>query len=246
MARGKKRKPRKNRGPKDFRMFPELPIELRLRIWEMSIPDPQLIAIGCEFGYDSHSMQRRRTKDCAAFYKIPALLHTNKESRSVAESVYREEFADRLGGNGIWMDISKDILCFRRVLACDIFFRGKAECVRTDSDFRSNKPLVERLHALAFDFLAPNFEKSPQILTRMGKPQTIYCLGEFAETASHQGKWVEVPEAEGREHDERANENLACRVESSYYEAETDQTKSRKGFPCKSFLPANDLISADM
>ncbi|KAH6682644.1 hypothetical protein B0J14DRAFT_673019 [Halenospora varia] len=58
-------------GP-NFTLFPELPLELRLKIWGYAAPEPQLI------------VQRRSEKNNSRFTyrrKVPAILHACRESR---------------------------------------------------------------------------------------------------------------------------------------------------------------------
>lgn len=110
------------------------------------------------------------------------MLHTNKESREVAKTIYRFEFADRLGGNGVWMDISKDILYFRIWDDYRYFFgRQKSK----DWGVSRSKPMPENLLAVAF---SPRFFNTaaimPQMLKMVGQPKIIYVVESEPEVRS--------------------------------------------------------------
>ncbi|KAH8687264.1 hypothetical protein BGZ60DRAFT_4995 [Tricladium varicosporioides] len=70
-----------NEDPK-FALFPELPLELRLRVWGYAAPEPQLI------------VQRRSEKNNSRFTyrrKVPSVLHACRESRLEYLEAKREE-----------------------------------------------------------------------------------------------------------------------------------------------------------
>ncbi|CZR50466.1 uncharacterized protein PAC_00339 [Phialocephala subalpina] len=183
----------------------------------MSVPGRQLIVIACEFVYNKYGIEERVVRACAVFYKVPTLLHTNMESRTFAQRIYRHEFADRLGGNDIWMDTSKDVLCFKHQAPCDVFFSCKAKRFYTDPSFASNKPLVERLPYLAFSYREARFMRTPQFLTQMGQPQRIYYLVKFWENTDIQTDRLEDGIDKGW-HVERADENLAGKSNRTSFE----------------------------
>jgi hypothetical protein len=168
-------------GPRKFKLFPKLPIELRLVIWELALPNAQLISIKSERG--PHPTEKGKvviTRDVAAWYKVPALLHVSPEARAFAQSIYQHKFGDRLGGNGVWMDLTKDILCFDDdSYAAMIGFFG-CDFTRTawpaTSELKCSKPLAEVLSALAFKNYPWQFPSTPQAFSKLGRPQKLYFL----------------------------------------------------------------------
>lgn len=169
-------------GPRKFKHFPKLPIELRLAIWEFALPNAQLISIKSERGPDPHKAGRTIiTRDVCAWYKVPTLLHVSQEARVFAQSIYQQKFGDRLGGNGVWMDLTKDILCFDDVsydamlgfLVCDL---GNPRYNAPGNVFKCRDPITDILPALAFKYFPWPIPCTPQTFTKLGRPQKIYLL----------------------------------------------------------------------
>ncbi|CZR52644.1 uncharacterized protein PAC_02521 [Phialocephala subalpina] len=156
-------------GPRKFRFFPDLPLELRLCIWEMVKPDGQLISIDAEYGLDATGERIPDpnggwvvNKKVVASYKVPSLLHACHDSRIVAQKLYKQHFGDRLQGNG----------------SCVLFFGADRELLAEDLSTREIKcPIEEELPAIAFrNFPRSFWQISPRILTQMGQPKHIYLL----------------------------------------------------------------------
>ena len=95
--------------PKIFTLFPELPSEIRLQIWNWTIPRRTL-----EFECLSNSYRRER---CHSI-KIPPILQANVESRVEALKHYDMIWRDEAKSfEGIWTErIWADIFCFSPVL----------------------------------------------------------------------------------------------------------------------------------
>ncbi|OWP02327.1 hypothetical protein B2J93_3115 [Marssonina coronariae] len=113
----KNRRGKKNSTPKappaapEFKLFPTLPLELREMIWKFADAGPKIVTI---------YIKERGAEDAlvtgnflvAASYKIPEVLHTNREARRVAKGVIDYAFGKNLG-NPVYFDWSRDALVFR-------------------------------------------------------------------------------------------------------------------------------------
>ncbi|KUJ17776.1 uncharacterized protein LY89DRAFT_718399 [Mollisia scopiformis] len=88
-----------------FHLFPDLPSEIRLKIWEEARPEPRVIKIDRDtFEHDGYTFGTPR---CSA--KVPSLLHVNFESRHVALEWYTLPF-EKLPSQPayIYFDCSRD------------------------------------------------------------------------------------------------------------------------------------------
>ena len=94
-----------------FTLFRKLPTKVRKKIWEYALPGPQVILIfDQEFLDSDDGLYKRRG---AAKYRIPALLHCNRESRRVAENYYVRAFDSLLDGYPIYIKYETDLLLFK-------------------------------------------------------------------------------------------------------------------------------------
>jgi hypothetical protein len=113
----------------DFIYFPKLPGELRQEIWILSLPGPRDILIRL----DPQNMRAMdvsdikedenpyyRAKACAG--ALPAQLHVNQESRSVAKIYYELDFKEQTRGRPIYVDFKIDSICFFDKNAIDAFY----------------------------------------------------------------------------------------------------------------------------
>jgi hypothetical protein len=74
----------------DFQLFPELPAELRIKIWRIALSTPREVEIKCEKLPRSH--EERNAAWFASTTPIPVLLHVCQESRFEALSTYTKAF----------------------------------------------------------------------------------------------------------------------------------------------------------
>ncbi|KAI1431730.1 hypothetical protein GGR50DRAFT_41877 [Xylaria sp. CBS 124048] len=79
-----------------FRLFPELPMELRLKVWEYLVA-PRVVGIAClclEDGGTPVELQRHEIWGPRAFsaHPVPVLLHVNRETRELALKHYELSF----------------------------------------------------------------------------------------------------------------------------------------------------------
>ncbi|KAF7884051.1 uncharacterized protein EAF01_011474 [Botrytis porri] len=88
-----------------FRRFPK---EIRLSIWERTIPEPRIV----------HIIQDAATRAMKSYTSIPAILRVNHESFSVASQIYRRAFRCSKPGQDkpdedtsyVWFDFERDFL----------------------------------------------------------------------------------------------------------------------------------------
>ncbi|KAK2728776.1 hypothetical protein CKAH01_02826 [Colletotrichum kahawae] len=102
-----------------FHLFPYLPAELRLKIWNFNLPPPRIVPIQCgakslSFAPDVHQAAQRRpsTSGCISYASIPVNLHVCHESRVEAMKSYRLSFGMTRNPGQIFFDRSRDVLYF--------------------------------------------------------------------------------------------------------------------------------------
>ncbi|KAM0248546.1 hypothetical protein ACHAQJ_009422 [Trichoderma viride] len=107
-----------------FRSFAKLPTELRLKIWDLSLPSPRLVPIQC--GSDSISLleeptastsnptlsRNDMTTGCMSSAPIPVNLHICAESRLEALQTYRPSFGFARSPGQVFFNPEVDIMYF--------------------------------------------------------------------------------------------------------------------------------------
>jgi hypothetical protein len=76
---------------KEFKLFPDLPPEIRIIVWQFASQEIRIITI-------KNSSQTTREEDLKATHDaktIPSVLHTCQDSRAISQTYYRL----RLGAN---------------------------------------------------------------------------------------------------------------------------------------------------
>lgn len=92
-----------------FHYFPNLPTEIRLRIWSLALSNSRIIHIDCERGV--HPTLRRYAKAFTSPDPGPPLLHVNHEARREALRVYRASFRTRhVPDHCIYIAFDRDVL----------------------------------------------------------------------------------------------------------------------------------------
>jgi hypothetical protein len=109
-----------------FTLFNKLPIEIRVYIWNKSLPSDRMITIN---KIDVFSIDKRLA-DYAdgtprGTYKVecnnPGMLSACKESRGVALQTYKLSFEPRLSGRPIYFDKERDFLFFEDTDTLNMF-----------------------------------------------------------------------------------------------------------------------------
>ncbi|KAE8448349.1 hypothetical protein EG329_009593 [Mollisiaceae sp. DMI_Dod_QoI] len=99
--------------PGSFTNFPELPSELRLKIWEYALPGPRILGVGHKTQYKTiygraiPTIFEWRTSD-----PVPSILHACHESREEALKNYRPSFGIPLQQGKNYIDFSKETIYF--------------------------------------------------------------------------------------------------------------------------------------
>jgi hypothetical protein len=104
---------------KEFTLFPSLPTELRLKVWENAMPENRVVTVTV----DRHSGYHRR--DSTEFHNegcfkspgyalghasLPLVFQINHESRSVGLKHYKLSFFEVFAGRPVYFDFTKDTL----------------------------------------------------------------------------------------------------------------------------------------
>jgi hypothetical protein len=102
---------------KTFELFPNLPSELRIKIWQMAAPEPGFFTIkeGPGVSNQEGHIILPSTR------KFPAILMVNAEARHEALKIYRPFFGPQLN-KIIYFDKERDTLYFERESAMQTFF----------------------------------------------------------------------------------------------------------------------------
>jgi hypothetical protein len=99
--------------PPGFTLFPDLPLELRLKIWFFIAPGPRTVSIKYK-GLSFYSIGKGFS--AAAGWRspdpVPIVLHICRESRTEALKSYQLAFGSYLHPGRIYFDFSKDTLRF--------------------------------------------------------------------------------------------------------------------------------------
>ncbi|OTA61880.1 hypothetical protein K449DRAFT_434204 [Hypoxylon sp. EC38] len=96
-----------------FDRFPQLPIELRLKIWANNLPGPRIVEIKCNPRSTPRVEQSNNKRiRCTSTSPIPVNLHVCRESRLEASRRYQLLFGDSTAPGGIFLDPLRDTLYF--------------------------------------------------------------------------------------------------------------------------------------
>ena len=160
---------------------------MRDKIWMMAIPPGRTIYIEEAKPHGGTCTRHFPNGQIDALYTIPAILQTSHESRECAKKVYDFLFEGRIRNypNGLWIDVSRDLLTFYGGLPALIFYDYVCQSVRvpaplnpgfsiyTDFVLNIRKPLKEKLAMIAFEGDLWRFVFPPKALDMMGKPDHI-------------------------------------------------------------------------
>jgi hypothetical protein len=99
-----------------FPRFPELPTEIRLKIWESCLPDPRALEV--DYGDRSEFLRCK--------YPPPIALQICRESRAEALKHYELVFDSRPNARRIYFDFSRDGLHFQHINIFSFFPHDEA------------------------------------------------------------------------------------------------------------------------
>lgn len=100
-----------------FTNFPELPVELRVTIWEHALPGPRTIEI-TNHSHNNILARAPQTTTLNTFY------HTCTESRRTLLSHYSLFFSDRLENQPLWFAPKLDTLYISDSIAMTFLSKG--------------------------------------------------------------------------------------------------------------------------
>lgn len=93
----------------EFHGFPDLPTELRLKIFSIALSSPRVVNITCNRGPYQHQI-RQAAKCFTSNHKPPALLHVCHESRQEGLSVYAPSFKTDVSPIYTYISFSQDTI----------------------------------------------------------------------------------------------------------------------------------------
>jgi hypothetical protein len=93
----------------EFHLFPQLPKELRLEIWNIIIGEPRRVHIE---GKKRRVLHRRVVESWHSDQRIPSLLHICSESRFLGLSYYTPYFTTETCSKAIYLNLQHDAICF--------------------------------------------------------------------------------------------------------------------------------------
>ncbi|MCJ1248771.1 hypothetical protein MMC30_005990 [Trapelia coarctata] len=100
-------------GPRsEFTLFPALPAELRLKIWEFALPGPRVVEIKAPPPSFADRPPDSALDDFTSSCAIPTLLHVNSEARGIALKHYELSFATGTFPPRIYFSFERDTLYF--------------------------------------------------------------------------------------------------------------------------------------
>jgi hypothetical protein len=108
---------RLGRVAKSFKLFPNLPPELRIKIWRMAAPEPGILSVKEGPGFSTQEGQII----LPSTRKLPAMLMVNAEARYEALKVFRPFFEPQLN-KALYFDEEHDTLYFEKESAMELFF----------------------------------------------------------------------------------------------------------------------------
>ncbi|TAQ85404.1 hypothetical protein B7494_g6262 [Chlorociboria aeruginascens] len=95
----------------EFTIFSKLPPELQLSIWKLAVPGPRMITIRASADVDTFRPSNL-LDTVGSLVSVPALLHTNSDSRSVALKVFEKRFASQHPFGYTFLNFNIDTLSF--------------------------------------------------------------------------------------------------------------------------------------
>ncbi len=113
----------------EFHLFPTLPGELRLRIWEIVIRNPRVVNISCRKGVDRRFEIKRYAEAFLSTTPPPAPINTCRESRFEALSTYKQYFQTKHSPNYIYLAFNQDTICCSDNIL-EHFGRAEAEYIQ--------------------------------------------------------------------------------------------------------------------
>jgi hypothetical protein len=117
----------------EFPLFPNFPVELQLKIWKMALPNSYNVITITDRGHFQNDYTKMNYGDwirrAHSSYKIPAILHVNKQARIIAAQVLTPAFKYELGRAPVFFDFSRDVLHLNGYASIEAFFGPSGDFV---------------------------------------------------------------------------------------------------------------------
>ncbi|KAL5323851.1 hypothetical protein ACEPPN_008393 [Leptodophora sp. 'Broadleaf-Isolate-01'] len=104
-----------------FTLFPKLPLEHRLAIWEFAIASSRSGVIGYKKDRTKFNIGRRYTVSA----KVPAITQSCRESRAVGSKIYQLSLQQELENRPVYMNWEDDMLICSSSEAHDFSIRAR-------------------------------------------------------------------------------------------------------------------------
>ncbi|KAM0458737.1 hypothetical protein ACHAPV_005726 [Trichoderma viride] len=229
-----------------FHSFAKLPTELRLRIWELSLPSPRLVPIQCGSNNISlpesstpisltSSRHNFTTDGCMSSAPVPVNLHVCTESRLEALQTYRPCFGFARGPGQILFNPEIDIMYFG---PCEGFMAA-------NSQFRTCMMLCDQQELASVRRLAINdalFWIGNMYNSMTAARFTLEVLREVATRMTGLEELIFVPWEGGNDHYEDAVQGRMARQIQTAMQSISQQFPSWEPPPW-SIIPLSELPS---
>ncbi|KAI1505767.1 hypothetical protein F5X99DRAFT_404802 [Biscogniauxia marginata] len=109
--------------PRVFSRFPNLPIELRLIIWELAIRHPRVICMDPDLPSRATHLKPFFTIDGDLYRQVPVLYFVNEEARAIASKKYINHICLSIGTHSVYYLIAED-----DIVHFPLDFRSRIDC----------------------------------------------------------------------------------------------------------------------
>jgi hypothetical protein len=99
----------------EFNLFPKLPPELQIMIWEIAASSPRVLKITGEKLHPTEWTRTVAQYTINSLHQIPPILHVTSASRQVALKLYTPAFSWNLG-HPVYFNFARDVLHYKSSL----------------------------------------------------------------------------------------------------------------------------------
>ncbi|OAQ94960.1 hypothetical protein VFPFJ_01069 [Purpureocillium lilacinum] len=92
-----------------FERFPLLPLELRQRVWELTV-EPRLVEVRFKLDHDENPDGKPKALHVTSSTPVPATLHTCREARTHGLSMYQRAFTIGAEPRYVWVNYEMDTI----------------------------------------------------------------------------------------------------------------------------------------
>ncbi|KAJ4858360.1 hypothetical protein T069G_06627 [Trichoderma breve] len=225
--------------PDTFHPFSRLPTELRLKIWQLSLPSPRLVSVQC--GVDISAFARPPPDSpeytgCTSPTRIPVSLQVCTESRAEALKSYQPSLGFFRGDGLVYFNYDIDIL----------YFGPREGFMAADSQFHTCMMLCEPSELARVRRLAVNealFRLVGDTYEFMSATRfTLEMLRQVSQRMKGLEELILVPWDEEMVEESLVRERLTKQMESALQSMKTEVDPSWRAPPWK-IIPLKELPS---